>query len=55
MSTDGSSVRENAAPVEQAKAILALNWTGEYTQPGPRHYPHQRHLRPVRLPRRPLI
>jgi hypothetical protein len=24
-----------------AKAILDLNWTGEYTQPGPRLYPHQ--------------
>jgi hypothetical protein len=33
--------RENAALVEQAKAILDLNWTGEYTQPGPRLYPHQ--------------
>ncbi|MBA2534123.1 MAG: glycoside hydrolase [Rubrobacter sp.] len=33
--------REKAALVEQAKAILALNWTGEYTQPGPRLYPHQ--------------
>jgi hypothetical protein len=33
--------REDQALVEQAKAILALNWTGEYTQPGPRLYPHQ--------------
>ena len=33
--------RENEALVEQAKAILDLNWTGEYTQPGPRLYPHQ--------------
>ncbi len=33
--------RENYALVEQAKAILDLNWTGEYTQPGPRLYPHQ--------------
>ncbi len=33
--------RENVALVEQAKAILDLNWTGEYTQPGPRLYPHQ--------------
>ncbi len=41
MSTDGSSERENEALVEQAKAILDLNWTGEYTQPGPRLYPHQ--------------
>ncbi len=33
--------RENVALIEQAKAILDLNWTGEYTQPGPRLYPHQ--------------
>jgi hypothetical protein len=33
--------REYEALVEQAKAILDLNWTGEYTQPGPRLYPHQ--------------
>jgi hypothetical protein len=33
--------REDEALVEQAKAILDLNWTGEYTQPGPRLYPHQ--------------
>jgi hypothetical protein len=33
--------REDGALVEQAKAILSLNWTGEYTQPGPRLYPHQ--------------
>ena len=33
--------REDQALVEQAKAILSLNWTGEYTQPGPRLYPHQ--------------
>ena len=33
--------REDEALVEQAKAILSLNWTGEYTQPGPRLYPHQ--------------
>ena len=32
---------EDQALVEQAKAILSLNWTGEYTQPGPRLYPHQ--------------
>ncbi|MGH3144723.1 MAG: amylo-alpha-1,6-glucosidase [Rubrobacter sp.] len=32
---------EDKALVEQAKAILDLNWTGEYTQPGPRLYPHQ--------------
>jgi hypothetical protein len=27
--------------VRQAKAVLDYNWTGEYTQPGPRLYPHQ--------------
>jgi hypothetical protein len=25
----------------QAKAVLDFNWTGEYTMPGPRLYPHQ--------------
>jgi hypothetical protein len=41
LSTDPSLARENEALVEQARAILSLNWTGEYTQPGPRLYPHQ--------------
>jgi hypothetical protein len=27
--------------VEQARMVLAFNWTGEYTKPGPRLYPHQ--------------
>jgi hypothetical protein len=27
--------------VGQARAVLDFNWTGEYTQPGPRLYPHQ--------------
>jgi hypothetical protein len=27
--------------VRQAKAVLEFNWTGEYTMPGPRLYPHQ--------------
>jgi mannosylglycerate hydrolase len=27
--------------VRQAKAVLNYNWTGEYTMPGPRLYPHQ--------------
>ena len=41
-SSEGRSLeREDEALVEQAKAILDLNWTGEYTQPGPRLYPHQ--------------
>jgi hypothetical protein len=41
LSTDGSLARVDEALVEQAKAILSLNWTGDYTQPGPRLYPHQ--------------
>jgi mannosylglycerate hydrolase len=27
--------------IRQAKVVLDFNWTGEYTQPGPRLYPHQ--------------
>ncbi|MEW6636492.1 MAG: trehalase family glycosidase [Actinomycetota bacterium] len=27
--------------VRQAKMVLDFNWTGEYTKPGPRLYPHQ--------------
>jgi hypothetical protein len=27
--------------VQQAQMVLDFNWTGEYTQPGPRLYPHQ--------------
>ena len=27
--------------IHQAKAVLDFNWTGEYTMPGPRLYPHQ--------------
>src|ERR671912_2072658 len=27
--------------VQQAQLVLDLNWNGEYTQPGPRLYPHQ--------------
>jgi hypothetical protein len=27
--------------IRQAKEVLDFNWTGEYTQPGPRLYPHQ--------------
>ena len=41
MAANGNLTRENEALVEQAKAILSLNWTGEYTRPGPRLYPHQ--------------
>ena len=27
--------------IQQAKMVLDYNWTGNYTQPGPRLYPHQ--------------
>ena len=27
--------------IRQAKLVLDFNWTGEYTKPGPRLYPHQ--------------
>ena len=27
--------------VQQAKMVLDFNWTGEYTMPDPRLYPHQ--------------
>src|SRR5215204_6936684 len=27
--------------VQQARMVLDFNWTGEYTMPGPRLYPHQ--------------
>ena len=27
--------------LQQAKMVLDFNWTGEYTKPGPRLYPHQ--------------
>jgi hypothetical protein len=27
--------------VHQAQLVLDFNWNGEYTQPGPRLYPHQ--------------
>ena len=27
--------------VQQAQMVLDFNWNGEYTQPGPRLYPHQ--------------
>jgi hypothetical protein len=27
--------------VQQARMVLHFNWTGEYTKPGPRLYPHQ--------------
>jgi hypothetical protein len=32
---------KNDMLIRQAKAVLDFNWTGEYTMPGPRLYPHQ--------------
>jgi hypothetical protein len=32
---------KNDMLLRQAKAVLDINWTGEYTKPGPRLYPHQ--------------
>jgi hypothetical protein len=32
---------KNDMLLHQAKAVLDFNWTGEYTMPGPRLYPHQ--------------
>ena len=42
--TDGglrAMAQDEEALIRQAKAVLEFNWTGEYTQPGPRLYPHQ--------------
>ncbi|QYJ17231.1 Glucosidase YgjK [Rubrobacter xylanophilus DSM 9941] len=33
--------RRERALLEQAKLVLDFNWTGGYTKPGPRLYPHQ--------------
>ncbi len=33
--------RDRDRLVRHARAVLDYNWTGEYTQPGPRLYPHQ--------------
>jgi len=27
--------------IQEAQKVLEFNWTGEYTRPGPRLYPHQ--------------
>ena len=33
---------QDLAPlINLAKTVLDFNWTGHYTQPGPRLYPHQ--------------
>lgn len=33
--------QDNEALIRLAKTVLDFNWTGEYTKPGPRLYPHQ--------------
>ena len=33
--------QSDALLLRQAKKVLDFNWTGRYTQPGPRLYPHQ--------------
>jgi hypothetical protein len=33
--------QDNANLIWQAKQVLDFNWTGKYTRPGPRLYPHQ--------------
>jgi hypothetical protein len=33
--------QESSALTRRAKMVLDFNWTGNYTQPGPRLYPHQ--------------
>lgn len=33
--------QRNSDLAKQAKMVLDFNWTGEYTRPGPRLYPHQ--------------
>src|SRR3712207_3173526 len=34
-------MQETEDLIQQAKLVLDFNWTGEYTMPGPRLYPHQ--------------
>ena len=34
-------LRVEADLISEAKMVLDFNWTGEYTKPGPRLYPHQ--------------
>lgn len=36
-----TSEKKRKISIEQARKILDFNWTGSYTQPGPRLYPHQ--------------
>src|SRR5919202_594131 len=34
-------LQDYATLLQEAKKVLEFNWTGEYTRPGPRLYPHQ--------------
>jgi hypothetical protein len=34
-------MQETGDLIQQAKMVLDFNWTGQYTKPGPRLYPHQ--------------
>src|SRR3712207_1260569 len=34
-------MQETEDLIQQAKMVLDFNWTGQYTKPGPRLYPHQ--------------
>lgn len=36
-----SEAKRNERLVQQARIVLDFNWTGEYTKPSPRLYPHQ--------------
>lgn len=38
---NGTSPRGQDPLIRQAKTVLNFNWTGSYTRPGPRLYPHQ--------------
>jgi len=38
---EGVKKEDRERLVRHAKTVLDFNWTGEYTQPGPRLYPHQ--------------
>ena len=34
-------LQDYATLIQEAQKVLEFNWTGEYTSPGPRLYPHQ--------------
>ena len=39
--SEESAPGDNDSLIQRAKTILDFNWTGEYTRPSPRLYPHQ--------------